>query len=122
MEEVLVPLGFFGVVPLIVWIVTSQRTKSHARTSETIQKMIERGDTITPETVQALGIRPSQPHRDLKVGLILIAVAISFFILGGVIPDDEAHAIFAGFASFPGLIGLVYCVFWFLFGRNAADN
>ena len=122
MEElasVVVSIAFLAIIPIIVKIVTSNRARAHARISTTIDKLIERGDAITPETVQALGIRPSQPNRDLKIGMILTAIALALIFFGDVIPDDEATTIFAGIAAFPGFVGLAYCGFWVMFGRKS---
>ncbi len=119
MEEEFAIIGFFGVIPLTIWIVSLYRARSHAKSMEVVDKMIDRGDVINEETVKALGGRPLSPHRDLKTGMILIAIAIALVIFGNVIPDDdEAVRIMLGIAAFPFLVGLVYSVFWFMFDRK----
>lgn len=118
MEGTIAVIGVFGSIPLIVWITYYFRTKAHMRTSKVLEKMVERGDAITPETVRALGVKGRSPHADLKTGMILIAIAFAFLFFGEVIPDDEAPAIVMGVASFPFLVGLALIGFWFFVGRK----
>ena len=120
MEGPLAIIAVFGVIPLIVWIVSSYRSKAHARATEVMKMMVDRGEEITPTKVKALGILPSQPHRDLKVGMILVAIALGLVIFGNVVGqhDHEAQTAMTGIASFPFLVGSVYIIFWFMFGRK----
>jgi len=117
--EALVPISLFGVIALIVWIVFYNRSKTHKESLAIIDKLVERGETVNEETVKALGARPVSPQRDLKIGMILIAIAAALVIFGNVVPDeDEAPRVLMGIASFPFLVGLVYCSFWFMFDRK----
>ncbi len=124
MDDAIGIIAVFGFIPLIVWIVSLYRTRAHARATEVMKLMVERGEEITPAKVKALGILPRQPHRDLKVGMILVAIALALTIFGGVIGhhDDEAQHAMRGIAAFPFLIGLVYIAFWFMFGRKQLDD
>lgn len=121
MEDILVPIAFFAIIPVIVWAVSAYRYKSHAETVRVLDTMASKGDTITPEIVAALGVRRRSKHADLRTGLILIAIAVSTAILGALIPDAEATRIFFGFASFPFLVGLVLVALWVLITRKAED-
>lgn len=116
MEGVFAIIGFFGLIPLIVWIVHSYGTRRHAQALGTANKLIERGDQITKDILQALGTNPVTSRRDLKIGMILVAVAVSIIIIGRMIPDDSGDVaqITLGVSSLPFLIGLVYLVFWFI--------
>lgn len=116
MHEVIAVIGVFGVVPLTIWIVLHFGAKRHGRALESANKLIERGDVLTDDIIKSLGINPASPLKDLKIGLILIAVALSILIIGHVIPDDSGDAaqVSKGLASLPFLIGLVYSAFWFI--------
>ncbi len=124
MEEGIAIIAVFGFIPLIVWIVSVYRSRAHARATEVMMLMVERGEEITPTKVKALGIQPSAPHRDLKVGMILVAISLGLVILSNVVGvhDDEAQTALRGIASFPFLVGSVYIIFWFLFGRKQLDD
>jgi len=116
--EALGPIGFFAAVAAIVWIVFHNKTKSQKQSFEIIEKMVDRGDKIDEDPVKALGVRPAAPERDLKIGMILVAIACGFFIFAGMIKEEEGQIALRGIGSFPLLVGLVYCVFWLMFGRN----
>ncbi len=109
--EILVPLAPFVMVIAIVWFASQAKAKSNVAIQKTVQKAIEKGVELTPETVKALGVQPDRnPHRDLRTGLILIAVALGLVVMGTGIGyadgDEEIMPIFAGIAAIPGFIGL----------------
>ena len=121
-EGIIAIIGFFGVVPAIVWAVSAYRHKSMKAATEVMKAMVERGDTLTPETIKALGVRQKRKHGDLRLGLILIAISIATFALGVVIPDEEANAAFGAIAMFPFLVGLVYVGLWVFIGRKNPED
>lgn len=120
MEETFAVLGVFGTIPLIVWLVIYFRSKAHARSSALIEKLIDKGEPLTPELVRTLGVRANTQHRDLKTGMILVAIALATIIFGRVIPEEEAHEVMSGLAMFPFFVGTAFIAFWFFYGRNAA--
>ena len=120
MEETIAVLGIFGSIPFIVWLVFYFRSKAHARSSALIDKLIDKGEPVTPELVRTLGVRSNTQHRDLKAGLVLVAIALATIVFGQVIPEDEADQIMAGIAMFPLFVGIAFIAFWFFYGRNAA--
>jgi uncharacterized membrane protein YwzB len=109
--EILIPLAPFVMVIAIVWFASQARAKSNQAIQKTVQKAIEKGIELTPETVKALGVQPDRgPHRDLRSGMILIAVALGLVVMGTAIGftdgDEEVMPILAGVAAIPGFIGL----------------
>ncbi|MGJ8558703.1 MAG: DUF6249 domain-containing protein [Litorimonas sp.] len=121
MEEVLVPVALFAIIPVIVWAVSAYRFKTHAATISLLDSIASKGEPITVELVKTLGVRRKPKHADLRLGLILIALAVSTCILGTVIDDAEATRIFFGFASFPFLVGLVFVALWVTVSRQTED-
>ncbi|MDB2438260.1 DUF6249 domain-containing protein [Hellea sp.] len=122
MEGVIALIGFFGFVPLTVWAVSAYRHKSMLAASDLMKAMVEKGETLTPETIRALGIRPRRKHGDLRTGLILIAIAVATIFLGGAIPEKEAQQVFGALAMFPLLVGLVYVALWVFIGRKNPED
>jgi len=122
MEEILVPIALFAIVPVIVWAVSAYRHKTHKAATEVMKAMVEKGDALSPETIRALGIRPRRKHGDLRTGLILIALAVATIFLGGAIPEKEAQQAFGGLAMFPLLVGLVYVGLWTFIGRKNPED
>jgi uncharacterized membrane protein YfcA len=121
MEEVFVPIALFAIIPLIVWAVTAYRFKSHAATVGLLEAVANNGEPITIDLVRALGVRRKPKHADLRLGLILIAIAAATAIFGTVIPEEEATRIFFGFASFPFLVGAVFILLWVTVSRQSED-
>ncbi|MBL4617893.1 MAG: hypothetical protein JKY46_09360 [Robiginitomaculum sp.] len=117
MEEVLVPIALFAIVPVIVLIVSLNGRKRNADLQATVQKAIEKGVELTPETIRALGVRVKPKDSDLRSGVIYVAVALAFIILGVSIEqmaDEDALPVMLGIAAFPGLIGLALIFMHFL--------
>ncbi|GLQ24466.1 hypothetical protein GCM10007853_23400 [Algimonas ampicilliniresistens] len=121
MEDILVPIALFAIIPFIVWAVSAYRYKSHAQTISLLDTMANKGEPITTDLVKTLGVRRKPKHADLRLGLILIAVAVSTVIFGGAVDDAEAARIFAAIASFPFLVGLVFLALWFAITRKDED-
>lgn len=122
MEDTIAVLGIFGAIPFIVWVVLFFGSRAHARSSALVERLIDKGEPITPELVRALGLKSNAQHRDLKTGMILVAIALAIFVFGGVIPEDDAREVMAGIASFPFFVGLAFIAFWFFFGRRASGE
>ncbi len=122
MEEVLVPIALFAIVPVIVWGVARYRYKSQQAATEVMKSLVDKGESLTPETIKALGIRSRRKHGDLRTGLILIALAVATIFFGGAIPEKEAQQIFGGLAMFPLLVGLVYVGLWTFIGRKDPES
>ena len=123
MEDILVPIGVFGMVVAIVALTVWGAASRRRQVAETLRDAIRAGQTLDPETINALGAEaPKKPAAsDLKAGLILIAVSGACVVFGQMIGSeavsgaDEVGPIFLGIAAFPGFIGIVLTLFG-LFG------
>ena len=118
MEDIVVPIGMFGSIALMVWAVCAYRYKTKKSMMKLLEAMTVKGDAVTPEVIHALGIRPRSPNADLRTGVILIALAFSFLILGALIGEEEAVRGMSGTAMFPLLIGVAYVGLWGFIGRK----
>lgn len=119
MEEILVPLGLFAIVPIIVGVITINRRKTQEAMADVMKEMVAKGEPLNPEIIRTLGVRQKPKHADLRTGLILIAIGIATILLGGAIPEDEAQAALGGLAMFPILVGAVLVGLWAFIGRKA---
>ena len=117
-EDIIVPVALFATVPLTVWAVTAYRARRHAETVRLLDTMASKGDAITPELVRTLGIPQRSSHGDLRIGLILLAIALGLLIFAGIINDDEGTAVISALSAFPGLIGAVYIGLWTFISRK----
>lgn len=118
MEETLVPIALFAVAPLIVWAVVAYRFKTRKSVMKLLDSMTQKGETVTPATIHALGIRPRSRHADLRTGVVLVSLALAFFAFGAIIGEEDAIRGLSGIAMFPLLIGVAYIGLWAFIGRK----
>ncbi|ESQ80348.1 DUF6249 domain-containing protein [Asticcacaulis sp. YBE204] len=109
----LIPI--FGVLMpvFIVGIVSYFRAKDREETQKTVRMAIEKGQTLPPEFLESLQkaapLKEKTPERDIRSGLILIAVA------GGLCVMDYVNSGFifgglTGIAAIPGFIGVALLI------------
>lgn len=125
MEDIIVPVALFSIAPVIVLVVMYFNSRRNAEMQQTVREAIAQGKELTPETIKALGVRPRSKYCDLRRGIVLIAVAVAFLILGygaqytaGIHTSEAVGVVpaMAGVAAFPGLIGLAYILMHFFLG------
>lgn len=116
---VLIPIAFFAMIVAIVVMPGWLRSRDRQRLMDTVKTAYDRGQPVPPELIgamQAPEATRSSPERDFRTGVVLIAVALAFIVLGSTISQvaDEEEVVWAmtGIAAFPGLIGLAFLAFW----------
>lgn len=118
MNELWVPIaGILApavVVALIIWF----RYKGRNDTQQTIRMAIDKGQELTPDLIDRLGHPKPSKNKDMRLGVMWLAVALSLAIFGQFIPDEEAHEILFGIAAFPLFIGAAYLIIWRFAGRD----
>lgn len=114
MEEVLIPIVLFVSIAVIFSLWFYFRYKSRVATQQTFQMALEKGSELSPEFIKRLAESEPKPHkdRDLRRGLIWLALGIALLILGAAINEPDALGPIMGSAAFPGLIGVAYLVMW----------
>ena len=115
MEDILIPIAFFAMIAAIVIAPRYLRSREREKLQETLRLAIEKGQPIPPEIVAAIASDarpPPSPDRDLRRGIIWLAVAAGLAALGGAMWVHHGEATFAllGAAAFPGFIGLAFIV------------
>lgn len=108
-------IGFASVVgPVILLIIFFWfRYRNRQETQQTIRMALDKGQELTPELIDRLG-SPKPPHnKDLRLGIIWLAVGVAIAIFGQVLPDEEdAAMIMLGISAFPFCIGAAYLLIW----------
>jgi hypothetical protein len=113
--EILIPLTFFAMIAAIVIAPRYLKSLERQKMAETLRAAIERGQPLPPEMINVLTADvkpPSSPQKDLRRGVILVAVALGLVALGLVLGIDEPDATYPliGSAAIPGFIGLALIV------------
>lgn len=126
MEAWIPIVAIAGLFIMIISIVVGPaylKSKERKDMQATLRSAIEKGQSLPPEVIDALSkdnIKPPvSASRDLRVGVILLAVSIGIGIFGYMIGLEEQDAVnpILGLASIPGMIGLAFVVLSF-FNKN----
>ncbi len=114
MAEALIPHTLFISIAVIVGLVYWFRYRARHDMQQTIRTAIDKGQELSPDLIDRLG-GPREPrHKDLRLGLIWLAIAVGLALCGWAVPDPSGHALrgcLAG-AAFPFMIGLAYLLMW----------
>lgn len=113
-EDILIPIVVFGTIALIVWLVVSYRHRGRADKQQTIRLALEKGAELTPELMQSISEPEPPKNKDLRSGLIWLALGVGLALCGLAVPDPSGNALqgcLAG-AAFPFSIGVAYIIMW----------
>ena len=100
------------VLGFILWAFFYYRHKTRSRLQDTIQTAIEKGSDLTPELIEHIAEPKPGPQRDLRRGIIGLAIGLAFIAFGLAVGyhDEEAFYAFLGIASFPIFVGIGYLI------------
>ena len=118
MEAVLVPFTVFGSIAAITISAFYFSYRKRRIVYDAIKVAIEKTGTVDAALVEAIIRDKVGPNADLRKGIVLIATAAAFVVLGYSIDEQEAIGPLLGVASFPGFIGLAYIAFHFFAPRE----
>ena len=96
----------FAVIAFAIWL----RHKNRESMQQTFRAALDKGQELTPEVIDRLGAPKPGKDKDLRLGVIWLAVAIAVGCFGLAIPDEEANVILLGIAAFPLCIGIGYLI------------
>jgi Domain of unknown function (DUF6249) len=106
-----VPITAFIGMTIVLCALFWFRYKTKEKMHETFRAALDKGQELTPEIIDRLGHPKAAKDKDLRRGVIWIAVAIGLTAFGFGIPDDdEVAGIFMGIAAFPLVIGIAYLI------------
>ena len=112
-----------AVLFLFVLIVGVSRQWSAMRArrdvQETIRAAIQAGQTLTPETIEAIAMDTHPARGDLRAGVVLLASAAALLVIAALIPlpqdgDTGLKALIAAGAALPGFIGAARLLLYWL--------
>jgi hypothetical protein len=123
LAEILVPIGvvgtIFGFTAVMIGIVAYARHRNGRLRHETIRLAIEKGQPLPPELLDPM-IRRDPALRDLRRGLLLLAVGLGACLYLGLSPLPGVHREWAA-GFIPGLMGLAYLATWAIGRRTPAE-
>jgi hypothetical protein len=111
MNEMMIPIVMFISMAVVFCVLFWFRFKTKEGMQQTFRAAMDKGQELTPEIIDRLGHPKPAKDKDLRLGIIWIAVAIGITAFGFGIPDeDEVARIFMGIAAFPLVIGVAYLI------------
>jgi hypothetical protein len=122
MTPVLICLIIFGSFASLFIVPRYFKNREREKMQDTIRAAIDKGQTLPPDLIEAMtrDVRPtSSAQRDIRLGVIWLAIAVGLGALGyaaGDYTDDGAQATIA-LAAIPGVIGIAFIVLSF-FNKN----
>ena len=120
MVEIIVPAVMFSSLTIVLGLLFWFRYRARREMQETLRVALDKGQDLTPEIIDRLGHPKAAPDKDLRLGVIWLAIAAGLALCGFAVPDDSGEAlrgILAG-AAFPFAIGVAYMILHFFSGRS----
>lgn len=104
--DALIPIVLFVSIAVVFGLFLFFKNKAKREMQKTLRAAIEKGQELTPEVIERLGTPPAAKDRDLRRGIVAIAIGVGFLCLGYAIPDDDAFQAMLGVSSFPIALGI----------------
>ena len=111
-EEFFIVVTVFGSVALVFGLWVYFNFKGRAEKQQTIRLALEKGNELSPDFIKQLGDDEPSKDRDLRRGLIWLALGLGMVMLSIGVNEPDAIGPMLGAASFPAMIGAAYLVMW----------
>jgi len=105
-----VPIVMFMSIAIVLCTVAWLRYKTRDGLQQTFREALDKGQDLTPEIIDRLGHPKPTKDKDLRLGIIWVAIALGSTVFGFAIPDEEATRIFMGISALPFTIGVAYLI------------
>jgi hypothetical protein len=112
MVEEMIPIVMFLTMGLVFVVFLYLKFRGKAEAQQTIRLALDKGTELSPEFIKQIGEPEPPKDRDLRRGMIWIAVGIGFVLLALGINEEDAMGPLMGTASFPILIGIAHLIMW----------
>ena len=116
-EELWIPIASFlaFTVVIVVWVYFKYKTRME--TQQTFRLALEKGNELSPDFIKQLGEPEPSKDRDLRRGLIWLAIGVATALFGVLVNEPDATGPLLGIATFPALVGAAYLAMW-LYGAR----
>ncbi|WP_293680447.1 DUF6249 domain-containing protein [uncultured Phenylobacterium sp.] len=116
MEAIVILLIIFGSIASLFLVPRYLKSVERQKMADTLRIAIEKGQPLPTEVIEAMSTNvrspalPPSPQRDLRTGIVWMAVGVGFAALGLAISFDWPDALYPllGLACFPIFIGLAF--------------
>ena len=104
-NEVWIPLSMFIGLAIVLSLWVWFRYRSKRDVQDTIRKAIDKGEGLSPETIDNLVNPPVSPQRDLRRGVISVGLAVATALFALFLDESDALGPLMGVSMFPLCIG-----------------
>ena len=120
MTEDLIPIVMFLSIAVVLIFVFWFRFRAREGMQQTIRQALDKGHELTPEIIERLGHPKPSKHRDLRLGVIWLAVAVGFAVMAFSVGHFAEEALYGTLstAGFPFAIGVGYLLLYWLTGKD----
>lgn len=120
MVEELVPIVMFMSLAVVMIALFWFRWRARDGMQQTIRMALDKGHELSPEIIDRLGHPKASKFKDLRLGIIWLAIAVGLALIAVAVPDPSGNALrgtMAG-AALPFAIGLGYLVIYYVTGKG----
>ncbi|MFC7379772.1 DUF6249 domain-containing protein [Brevundimonas sp. GCM10030266] len=109
----LVPLSPFIMIIAVVGFQTWQKIKAQKEMQQTLRAAIDKGQPLPTDVIESMSAsihRPPSANRDMRLGVILLAVSAGVALCGAAFSyfAEEALYAFLAFAAIPATVGVAF--------------
>ncbi|WP_286262889.1 DUF6249 domain-containing protein [Thalassotalea atypica] len=108
MAQHIIPIVLFISIATVLLGLIVNRTKMKSKQQQTLQRLIESGQALSPELVMSISKQTQSEHADFSRGVLLIGFACAVIVYGLYGLDDEPG--FSWLGIFPLAIGIAFLV------------
>lgn len=121
----IVLMTFAMLASLVLCITIFLRFRARMEYQKTVRLVIERGQELTPEFLERLSeaqpARRAPKHRDLKIGVVSVALGLGIAAFGYLLGEDDVVRPMIAIGNVPFLIGLALIALWKFTPRDKED-
>ncbi len=123
MAEELIPIVMFISLAVVLIFLFWFRWRARDGMQQTIRAALDKGHELTPEIIDRLGHPKASKYRDLRLGVIWIAIAVGLALMAFGVGEfaDEALQGTLTAAALPLAIGLAYLTLYWLTGKGEGE-
>ena len=111
MNGQMIPIVMFAGLTIVFCVFFWFRYRARSEMQQTFRAALDKGQELTPEIIDRLGHPQASKDKDMRLGVIWLALGVGLVAFGFGIPDEEDVArIFSGIAAFPFAIGVAYMI------------
>jgi hypothetical protein len=118
--EDLIPIVMFISVAVVLIFLFWFRFRAREGMQQTIRQALDKGQELTPELIDRLGHPKAGKYKDLRLGIIWLAIAAGLALMAVAVGNFATEALHGTLASaaLPAAIGLGYLVIYALTGKG----